>query len=127
MLLRFLSQNVFQTNGCLYLFFVLYIIQDGRFSTPGIPEDYVYEELLTRTSWCNADYASRQVDRVYTDHHSYLVLDYQKEIFSMRDLQICLISKPLCHHIALVPSLKKRRDANCFLELEYIIDVDEDL
>eukprot|EP00057_Strongylocentrotus_purpuratus_P022786 XP_011677260.1 PREDICTED: protein patched homolog 1 isoform X1 [Strongylocentrotus purpuratus] len=37
--------------------------KDGRLSTPGLPEDYVYEELLTRTSWCNADYAYKQVDR----------------------------------------------------------------
>lgn len=46
--------------------FVLFLsqLQDGRLSTPGIPEDYVYEELLTRTSWCNADYAYKQVDRV---------------------------------------------------------------
>ncbi|XP_033636690.1 protein patched homolog 1-like isoform X1 [Asterias rubens] len=37
--------------------------QDGRISTPGPPEDYVYEELLTRTSWCNAEYASREIER----------------------------------------------------------------
>ncbi|XP_072172750.1 protein patched homolog 1-like [Diadema setosum] len=37
--------------------------EDGRLSTPGIPEDFVYEELLTRTSWTNAEYAFRQVER----------------------------------------------------------------
>lgn len=51
-------------------------LQDGRFSSPGLPEDYVYEELLTRTSWCNADYASKQVDRVYS--YVCLLLDYIK-------------------------------------------------
>lgn len=41
------------------------MFQDGRIPTPGPPEDYVYEELLTRTSWCNAEYASREIERVW--------------------------------------------------------------
>ncbi|XP_022105455.1 protein patched homolog 1-like isoform X2 [Acanthaster planci] len=36
---------------------------DGRLPTPEPPGDYVYEELLTRTSWCNAEYAYREIER----------------------------------------------------------------
>nr|WJJ61139.1 Patched [Patiria miniata] len=37
--------------------------QDGRLPTPEPPGDYVYEELLTRTSWCNAEYAYKEIER----------------------------------------------------------------
>jgi acyl-CoA synthetase (AMP-forming)/AMP-acid ligase II len=38
-------------------------LPDGRLPTPRPPQDYVYEELLTRTSWCNAEYAYREIER----------------------------------------------------------------
>ncbi|XP_071837181.1 protein patched homolog 1-like isoform X2 [Apostichopus japonicus] len=37
--------------------------EDIGFASPALPEDFIYEELLTRTSWCNAEYAYRQVER----------------------------------------------------------------
>ena len=57
---RILINNV---TGFLFVYISL-MFQDGRLPTPGPPEDYVYEELLTRTSWCNAEYAYREIERV---------------------------------------------------------------
>ncbi|KAJ8039814.1 Protein patched-like 1 [Holothuria leucospilota] len=37
--------------------------EDLRFASPAPPEECIYEELLTRTSWCNAEYAYRQIER----------------------------------------------------------------